>query len=208
MNYIYLPWDSAIDLIKEGDVLLFRTKSLISFFIQRFTQSPYSHVGLASWHNGGGILEILEFHLQTGGVARNLETISKNNPKIIDIYRPISSRFEQSYDLDQYKIVTKEIAYNGKTVTNSMRKLTALPYSLAKIGLCLRGYAAILRFFTNFKKSTDDTPKPSTTHICSSAVAYCMNINEYDLVKNTTDIRTTPGSLSRSPLLNYLFTIE
>lgn len=204
----YLPYDKARPLIQEGDVLLFRGQKWYSFFIKKITQSLYSHAALASWHNGdGGMLEIIEFHLFSGGATKNLDRIAKNKPGIIDIYRPSPQRYDLTYDHER-GVVTKVSDYDGKAVTNTMRALTSLPYSLLKIGLLARGYIFGLRLLNNVWKMSDDTVQSSVTHVCSTSVAYSMNVNGYDLVKNRADLLTEPGDLAKSSLLNYLFTIE
>jgi len=207
-DFIYLPYEQAKQLIKEGDVLLIRGNRWFSFFIKKITQSMYSHVGLASWHNGNsGVLEIVEFHMSTGGVSRNLQNIVETRPKIIDVYRPSPRRYDLEYNTDR-GVTTKVSEYDGRAVTTTMRELTALPYSILKIGLLSRGYAFGLRFLSNLKVMSDDTAQRALTHVCSTSVAYSMNVNGYDLVKNKADLRTEPGDLAKSPLLNYLFTIE
>lgn len=207
-NFVYVPYDQAKLLIQEGDVLLFRGQKWYSFLIKRITQSLYSHAALASWHNGdNGLLEVVEFHLKTGGVARNLDNTAKAKPGIIDVYRPSPWRCDVEYSHDN-GILTKVSDYDGKEVTTTMRELTALPYSLSRIGILARGYMFGLRLFNNIKSISDDTVQPFMSHVCSTSVAYSMNVNGYDLVKNKADLRTEPGDLASSPLLNYLFTIE
>ena len=114
-NYIYLPYDKAKPLIQEGDVLLFRGQKWYSFLIKRITQSLYSHTALASWHNGDNILEIVEFHLKTGGVSRNLENVVATHHKIIDVYRPSPRRYDLEYDLEyDNEVLVKVSDYDGK----------------------------------------------------------------------------------------------
>uniref|UniRef100_A0A6M3LFB9 Putative peptidase n=1 Tax=viral metagenome TaxID=1070528 RepID=A0A6M3LFB9_9ZZZZ len=210
-DLLYIPYEKARPLIQEGDVLLVRGNRWFSFFIKKFTQSPYSHVALASWHNGNdkteSILEIVEFRLFIGGASRNLSRVVDKKHKLIDVYRPSPHRCDLEYRPDN-GVLINETTYDGKAVTNTMRELTALPYSILKIGLFARGYSFGLRFLSNLNIISDDTLRQSTSHVCSTSVAYSMNANGYDLVKNKADLRTEPGDLSKSPLLNYLFTIE
>ena len=206
-EYVYLPYEKARPLIQEGDVLLFRGRKWYSFFIKRITQSLYSHAALASWHNGdGGLLEIIEFHFGSGGAAKSLSRIVKQNAGKIDVYRPSPRRYDVQYNNEE--IVTQITDYDGKAVTTTMRGLTALHYSLLKIGMLARGYVFGLRLLNNVWAISDDTLQQSTTYVCSTSVAYSMNANGYDLVKNKSDRETKPGDLANSPLLNYLFTIQ
>ena len=195
-------------LIQEGDVLLFRGQRFWSLFIRQITQSPYSHAGLASWHNSDkSILEIIEFHLTTGGASSNPEHVVEKSSGIIDVYRPSPRK----YDLEYYPdtgVLIQCYDYDGKAVTSTMRRLTALPYSLFKIGLMARGKAFGLRLLNNVRAISDDTLQKSANHVCSTSIAYSMNANGYDLVKNKSDLKTEPGELAKSTLLNYLFTFK
>lgn len=207
-NFTYLSYDKARPLIKEGDVLLFRGNKWYSFLIKKVTQSLYSHAALASWHNGDDeLLELIEFNLGAGGAAKNFDHIVETHHGRIDVYRPSPRRYDLEYTHDT-GILIRESEYDGKAVTQTMRQLTALPYSLFKIGLLARGYMFGLRLLNNVMSMSDDTAKQSPTHVCSTSVSYSMNVNGYDLVKNRADLKTEPGDLANSPLLNYLFTIE
>lgn len=207
--FVYLPYERALNFIHEGDILLFRGKAWYSFFIRKVTQSQYSHAALASWHDksDNGILEILEFHLLTGGVAKNLRYVVEKFPRIIDVYRPAPIKYSINYRLDSGTLID-EVEYDGKAVTNTMRGITALPYSLLNIGLFIYSYSFGLRLLNNLKIMSNDTLQKNTSYICSSAVAYSMNANYYDLVHNKADARTEPGEIANSALLNYLFTLE
>ncbi len=209
-NFIYLNYDKAKPLIEEGDVLLFRSNNWYSFFIKKISQSLYSHSALASWHSTNGeegILEILEFHLFSGGAAKNLKNMVEQYPGIIDVYRPSPTRYELKYYPDN-GVLVNEKKYDGKAVTNTMRRLTALPYSLLKIGLLAKGYSFGLRLLNNVKAISDDTLKKSFSYVCSTSVAHSMNANGYDLIKNLSDSKTKPGDLASSSSLNYLFTLK
>jgi len=210
-HLIYLPYDQAHPLIEEGDVLLCRGKKWFSFFIKQITQSPYSHVGLASWHNGHDpedILEIVEFHLSSGGgVAKNLKNVAAIKPNTIDVYRPSPYRIDLKYD-EVNGVVAQQTEYNGKAVTDTMRGLTALHYSLLNIGMVARGYMFGLRLLNNVNLMSDDSLQQSGSYVCSTSVAHSANKNGWDFVKNKSDSLTEPGDLANSPLLNYLFSIE
>jgi len=209
-DFKHLKYETAKPLIEEGDVLLFRSNHWYSFFIKRVSQSLYSHAALASWHSDNGdkgILEIIEFHLFSGGATKNLQNMVEQYPKIIDVYRPSPVRYDLEYCQDN-GVLVNEHKYDGKAVTNTMRKLTALPYSLLKIGILAKGYSFGLRLLNNVKAISDDTLKRSFSYVCSTSVAHSMNANGYDLVKNLADGKTKPGDLASSSSLNYLFTLE
>lgn len=54
-----IKYDQAKELIKEGDILLFRGSGTIGFLIKRYTGGVHSHVALA--HKDGDVLECVEF---------------------------------------------------------------------------------------------------------------------------------------------------
>jgi len=200
--------------INEGDVILFRGKGLFSKLIGSYTETPYSHVGLASWVNGNsntdeGVLEILEFTEGSGGRAVNFEQMVKKNPKKIDIYRPNPSFFIIEYSEKENKTIIKEKIFSGKTVTTIMRKMTGLPYGWKRIWWIFRHKLFLYKIFMDTNKLRLDSLGGEMIYpVCSTAVAYSFNCNGYDLVKNRSDERTEPGEIAKSTQLNYLFTLE
>ena len=46
---------SIRDQVKDGDLLLFRGRSLLSRIIRKFTSSPYTHAGIAMWWQPEGL---------------------------------------------------------------------------------------------------------------------------------------------------------
>ena len=75
MDSNYLNYCTARELLREGDVLLFRGRGIIGNIIKRAGEGRYSHVGVASVHpnNGGFIWECIEFREFHGGRIVNLE---------------------------------------------------------------------------------------------------------------------------------------
>jgi hypothetical protein len=58
------------DRIENGDVLLFRGSLLQSRFIQRWTRSVYSHVGLALWIRADGVKRLTVIEAMEGRGVR------------------------------------------------------------------------------------------------------------------------------------------
>ena len=208
---ILLPYDEAEKFIKEGYILLFRGKTLISRFIQAYGQTEYSHVGIASWANGDKdpVLECLEFRELIGSRAVNLKIYSAQNPAMIDVFSPAYYSTISYYDETSQSIKDKNIRFNGKAITRDMRRHIGQPYSYSQILNMIWYHTPILRFIINAETLNDIINDDSDIKwaVCSSAVAYFYSKHFVDLVKYKSSIYTEPGDLARSPILNYLFTI-
>lgn len=195
--------------IKEGDILLFRGNSIVSRFINVYGGGLHSHVALASWHNGGsGILECLEFKEWKGSRATLLETQVKQNDGLIDVFRPSSSYFNLTFNEKTGIIKEEKVEFDGKAVTNCMRRITGLPYGYRRIWWIAQHKLPFLRFFYNISKTIEDENGGELIHpVCSTALSSCFSKCNYDLVKNKHYNWTEPSDISRSNLLNYLFTL-
>jgi len=205
----YFPYQAkARDLIREGDILLFRGTSVVSKIIQRATQGRYSHVGIASWHyNNDDILELVEFREWKGGrttaFARQLELYDKQ----IDVYRVMSPKKVVVYDEKSDKFFEKWVELNPELVTHEMRKMTGLPYGFRRILWMAKFYIIGIRFLFSDSTVFDDSSKIEQVFpVCSTAVSTAFSRNGFDLVHNRSDERTTPVDIARSPLTEYLFT--
>lgn len=198
--------------INEGDIILFRGNGFFSKIISSYTETPYSHIGLASWINGNsntddGVLEILEFKEGYGGRAVNFEQVVKKYSKKIDIYRSNPKFFSMKFS--ENKIETEEKDFSGKAVTTIMRKMTGLPYGWRRIWWIFKHKLFLFRFFKlNTNGLILDSVGEMVYPVCSTAIAYSFNYNGYDLVKNRSDEWTEPGEIAKSTQLNYLFTLE
>ncbi len=230
MNRIYIPYSLILKekLINEADILQHRTKGLVSKFIKTFTEGEHSHSSMASWsHNGRDILENIEFREWKGGRTVNLEHIVNANPEGIDVYRvssPITilktlfdnenahldhqgeCPFPTAFDMSEISFETETLEFNGRAITNCMRKLTGLPYGYMRIWKIAKMKIPVLRFF--LKPDLDDEQSSDKVYpVCSSAIASCYRKHYVDLMHARPDSKTSPADLTRSPLLNYMFTI-
>jgi len=210
--YNIIPYPKIRNYINEGDVLLFRGSSILSKFISTPSETTYSHVGIASWINGNahtsaGILECVEFREGSGGRAINLSHAVKFQPNEIDVYRP-SSRFEKLiFDNETQTTKSEWIEFDGKAVTNTMRKMTGLPYGWRRIWWMAKHKLLIVRFFVDKSKLMHDELKDIIYPVCSTAMSYSFNLHKNDLVRNRSDEVTEPGDIAKSTHLNYLFTL-
>jgi hypothetical protein len=207
---IYLTYDQAEPLIKEGYVLLFRGQTWASKLIQKASDGLYSHVGLATWTNGRNnppILECVEFKEWKGGRTVNLANYMRTHDGLIDVFAPTEPVYTYRFDP-----VTKTISkirhfYNGRLLTNAMRRSTGLPYGWSRIWWLARFHLPFLRAFTR-DNSFDDSVRDELIYpVCSTAIAHYCSKYYVDLIKYRSDERTEPSDLARSPLLNYLFTL-
>lgn len=214
MSRIHVPFDTARRILREGDVLLFRGTGIVSSLIKRAGQGKYSHVGVASAvrDNGDKIWECVEFREWNGGRTVNLERYVEQLPNQIDVFRPKSSikkaRFENEFSHGEY-----EVEFDGKEVTNMMRRMTGLPYGWKRIFWIAQTKMPVLRLFYSVDDMTQDDNVSDPIEdkiypVCSSAVAYCYSRIGYDLTHHRSDDWMEPSDVARSPLLHYFFTIS
>lgn len=211
MNKIVLPWCEAKPIINEGDVLLFRGQGWMSKVIGSQTQTPYSHVAVASWVNGDsntidGQLECVEFREWKGGRSINLYQAVLDNINSIDVYRPVPyfSKLEFNLETRQTEVVRKE--FNGKKVTRIMREMTGLPYGWKRIWWMTKHKLVFIRLLPK-ENLADDKLKDIIYPVCSTSLAYAFSRNDFDLLCNRSDESMEPGHIAYSPRINYLFTI-
>jgi len=201
-----LLYREAKPLIQEADVLLFRGRSLVSYFIGKAGETTYSHVGLASWVNG--LLEVVEFKENVGGVSSNLEKLVIKRPGIIDVYRPIPVWSKWEFDLETQTTTLVKKNFDGKAVTKTMRKMTGLPYGYRRVWWMLKHKMVGLRLFYSSKDLMVDDVQDVVYPVCSSTAAYSFNFNGFDLIHNRSDAWTEPGQIAESTRLSYLFTLS
>ena len=205
---ILVPYHKAFDLIEEGDVLLFRSHCWYSWFVKSYTNSPYTHVGIAS--RPDGLIEIIEFHGSTsGGVSRNLARAIKEQSGEIDVYRPspmwTSLHLDENNNVDlDVKEFTSEMA---QKITETMRKMTGLPYGWKRIWWMAKHKLMGLRLFYKPEDLMNDELCAIIYPVCSTAVAYSFSKNGFDLIKNKSDQWTEPAHIALSTNLNKLFTL-
>jgi len=212
MQKIILPYSQAKPLINEGDVLLFSGDNLVSRFIKRASEGDYSHVGVASWHNGdkvNGLLECVEFTEKAGGRSVNLETYLNVDSRRIDVYRPIPHFSKWVFNPDTLTAELQRVRFDGKAVTNRMRRMTALPYGWKRIWWIFLNKVPILRLFFGIESITvDENGDEDVIYpVCSTSLADAFAKKAGDLVYHRSNQWTEPSDIARSTRLNYLFTL-
>ena len=210
MKEILLPWISAKNFLHEGDVLLFKGKGVMSYFIKRAGEGKYSHVGLVSAHPSNGsdpLWECVEFSEWKGGRTINLERYVKQNSGLIDIYRPRDIYMNSFFNGKE--IVDENITFQPKRITNFMRKLTGLPHGWKRIIWIAQHKLPFLRLLYPIESIIENDENNQLVYpVCSTAVSYAFSRTGYQLLHNRADKATEPSDISRSPLLSYLFTIK
>ena len=200
-------YSEAKPLIHECDVLLFKGSSFWSKLIRKFSQSSYSHVGLASWHNGDGLLELIEFKEWKGGRSVNLGQVVKEYPGEIHVYRPSTFKQVWQYSPTTHHVVKRWIPLEPRKITNTMRKLTGLPYGWKRIWWFTKQKLIGLRLFYNEASIINDAVGEIVYPVCSTAIAYSFAANKFDLLHNRADNWMEPSHIGLSPLLSYVFTL-
>jgi hypothetical protein len=210
MSRVHVKYDEVEHLIKDGYVLLFRGKSFISKCIQTLTQSEYSHVGLASWSNGNKdpILECVEYREFYGARSINLRNYVNQQPGVIDVFMPCLSFYTTSFDASTMELRRHTHHFDGRTITRDFRHYTGLGYSYTRILLMMWYHLPFLRWMTSYGYADDKMSDKLIYPVCSTAVAHFFSKHYTDLVKFKANENCEPADISRSPILNYLFTLE
>jgi hypothetical protein len=209
-----LSYKIAEQYIEEGDVLLFRGKGILSKIIQSFSNGPHSHVAVASWHKNHDndeippILECIEFREFHGGRTTSLEIQVCKYSGLIDVYRPNPKFYGMFYNSVTQSIQKTEYKFNGRAVTNCMRRMTGLPYGYNRIIYLAKLKLAGFKLFFNYNDLIIDSVGEVIYPVCSTALSHCFNSSDFDIVKNKSDEYTEPSDFSRSCELNYLFTLN
>jgi hypothetical protein len=212
---LFVKFEDSLHLIEEADIILIRGTSLFSKIVKKAGEGVYSHVGLATWHNGkrltkdnSPLLEITEFKEWRGGRTVNLYTAYYNHikNKNIDVYRISTPYYRLKFDFLIKKVSKYEIDFNGKRITNYMRKLTGLPYGWSRIWYIAKRKLFGFRLFNNDEQFSNDDIN-DIYPVCSTAVASAYNEFGFDLMPNKSNLYMEPNDLSRSASLNYLFTL-
>lgn len=196
-------------LLKDGDILFFRGKGCIARAIKWAGGGIYSHVAMVDVN--AKLIECIEFREWNGGRTINLDNYFPEFAGRIDVYRPCP-HFEQiefKKDINQiYSAKTFWISYNSREATQTLRKLTGLSYGWATIYRLMLYAFPFIRFFK--KPSVNDESsieQIKAGFVCSTAIAWTLRKVYTDPIKNLADYEISPSELSRSPLLQYLYTI-
>jgi len=199
-----IKYDQAKELIQEGDILLFRGSGAIGFLIKRYTGGVHSHVAIA--HKDGDVLECVEFREFMGGRSVSLKSQVDNSPLNIDVFRPVKSISYEEMDAEgNTKLIKKNYTEEtASAMTEDIIRWTGQPYGWSNI------WKMFLRFIPGarlFQQNINDD-EVAKAKVCSTAVTVALRRNFMDPVPYLADDRVSPADLARSPILQYLFTID
>lgn len=209
---IRLPLDKCQHLIEDGDVILFKMPSFpsVGWFVGKITGSQYSHVAIAEKTEKG--INCIEYKEFAKSRIYSLTNYIKEG-KIVDIYR--SSQILSLPYLDSPPVINghkPHIKYSNlyftpgirKKIVNEAKGLIGKNYGYINIIKIFLTLIPFIRFFTN-KSDINITPK---NMVCSTLVEYCYRKYWIELNSSISDSFVTPGDISNSSVLLYLFTIS
>lgn len=171
-----IHYDDVRNGIKNGDVLLYKGRGIISYLIKKCTYSEYSHAGLAVWWNERLMV---------------MEAVGKGV-----IVTPLSTNVENYHgDVDWFRC---------KQEVSDADRLKMIQFAQMELGKSYSRLAILRIAFRIFLKcpfSENDTFYTSKRLFCSFYVAAAYNLIDLDLKQNKADHFTTPDDIGRSPLL-------
>jgi hypothetical protein len=187
MDAILVPYNTAREKIRDGDVLLFRRRrGLMGKLIATAGRSAYSHAAMAAWWNDR--LMCLETAQGCGGRAVLLSTLVEDAPGRIDVFRALP----------------KLRRFHRRSAVETMIEITGRRYGWTALVKAALVHLPFVRFMVRVE--TDDA---ADGHLlfCSQAVARAYRLGGLDPVPNLADRMTEPGDLARSAVLEYRFTL-
>ncbi len=182
----FTPYAQARGEIRDGDLLLFRRRSLISIA----GRGVHSHAAKAAWWAED--LFCLEIRGLTGGRAVTLSSQVQRWPGRIDVYEVNpDGRWPQ---------------YDRAGATRFMRRLAGCDYGWWGLASAALRHLPVVRLFVR-PDVDDETPSPRPP-FCSHACAMADRIGGgVDPVPHLADRLTEPADLARSPFYRYRFTL-
>jgi len=182
----FVPLAEAQPQIADGDLLLFRRRSLIAVA----GRGTHSHAAKAAWWGDDVFcIEVREWH---GGRAVTLESQVRNYPGRIDLYHTNPANRWPEYD---------------RTLsTTMMRRLAGCDYGYAAVLAAAMLHLPLVRLAV--RAATEDDAIDRRPPFCSQACAMTDRAGGgVDPVPHLADRLTEPVDLARSPFYEYAFTL-
>lgn len=182
----FAPLSQARQHIADGDLLLFRRRSLIAVA----GRGEHSHAAKAAWWGDELFcLEVREWH---GGRAVTLESQVRKFSGRIDVYRANAHQRWPEYD---------------RTLsTQFMRRLAGCDYGYAAVLAAAMLHLPLVRLAV--RAEVDDRAIDRRPPFCSQACAMADRLGGgVDPVPHLADQLTEPADLARSPFYEYLLTL-
>jgi len=183
---ILKPYPEVRELIRDGDLLLFRRRGLISIA----GRGRHSHAAKAAWWDGDlFLLEVIERH---GGRAVTLSSQVRRWPGRYDV-------FETNPD-DRWP------RYDRAGATRLMKRLCGCDYGYAGVAVAALLHLPVVRCFV--RPEVDDRATDRRPPFCSHACAMADRLGGgVDPVEHLADRLTEPADLARSPFYRYRSTL-
>jgi hypothetical protein len=171
-----LPYEDVRSSIRDGDVLMYRGRSLPSRLIQWATGSRYSHAGLAAWWNGRLMV---------------LEAVGKGV-----VVTPLSANVRRYHgDVEWFTCVEYVPASDRNRMIEFAQQELGKEYArwkAIKLGLRI--------LFQKGEKQRDELRRARQL-FCSQYVAEVYNSVGKDLKRGASDRFMSPADVASSPLL-------
>lgn len=182
----FVPYRQVRPSVRNGDLLLFRRRGLISIA----GRGDHSHAAKAAWWADDLLLlEIREWH---GGRAVTLSSQVRRFPGQIDLYRANPD--------DRWP------EYNRDKATQFMRRLAGCGYGYRSVAAASLLHLPLVRLL--FKADVRDDETATRPPFCSQACAMSDRLGGgVDPVTHLADRMTLPADLARSPFYKYLCTL-
>ncbi len=165
--------------VRDGDIILFRGKTWLSWLIRLFTRSPYSHAGIVGWW--GERLMVLE--------ATGPGVIASRLSHVVEKYAGSAELWTSNDEL---------IAKRGLTLDRE-KMLSAARLELGKNYATWKLFAGLRKILLGTKERLDPR-KPPKKFVCSEFVSHVWNEGGVDLSAEINKY-TTPGDIAKSELV-------
>ena len=185
-NLNFVPYGQALAHVRDGDLLLFRRRGLISIA----GRGDHSHAAkVAWWSDQAFLLEVREWH---GGRAVTLSSQVDRLPARIDLYEANPGNRWPEYD--------------RRGATRAMRRLAGCAYGYWGVVTASLLHLPVVRLLA--RADLRDAERSGRPPFCSQACAMSDRVGGgVDPVPHLADRMTLPGDLARSPFYRYRFTL-
>ena len=177
-------------LIRDGDLLLFRGRGLVSRLIGVAGRSDYTHAARAIWW--GDLLFCCEVRELKSGRAVTLESQVRKFPGEIDVFETNPGQRWREYD--------------RRGAARYMRRLAGCDYGYFGVLKAALRHLPLWRFWV--RPDMNDRRETSRPPYCSQACAMADRLGgKVDPVPHLADRMTEPADLARSAFYRYRFTL-
>lgn len=197
-----IPYRYVRRKIRGGDLLLFRSRGILTRAIAVAGRSEYTHAAMAGWWNGR--LMCIEM-CGRGGRAQLLSNIVRRSPGAIDVYQA-GSMFGATGSASCATGSASDMRrFSRRAAVRAMIDITGRRYGWFNLFRAALVHLPVVRFFV--RPDADDKADDAWPPFCSQAVATATRAGGVDPVPNLADRLTEPADLARSNFYAYRFTL-